>query len=196
MRRFEWLTLALAIGCGTKDTPSESGSPSGSDSGAPGDLDGGAPDDDGGPIGPEDFPDDPSPFELLLSDGSILNFDLPTCQHFRGSTNFRAFWRDAARSHTYVLTMQVMQTFDGAATYSSADHRVEVKLLEEAPRTGAPTYWTDSSLGDTASLSLDYIDDDLAWGEMEVSGLHNAESSAAIAINPTTLPIWCPEMEN
>jgi hypothetical protein len=91
--------------------------------------------------------------------------------------------------------MQVMQTFDGAGTYGSADHRVEVKLLEESPRTGAPTYWTDSSGGDTSAIEVTYIDDDLAWGETTLSGLHDAGSGAAIAVSPNTLPVWCPDIE-
>ena len=194
MRHIEWLTLALAFGCGAKDTPSESGGSTGNDSGASMDLDGGAPDDDG-VVDSGDFPTDPSPFSISLSDGSNLNFNLPSCQHFRGSTNFRAFWRDSERSHTYVLTMQIMQTFEGAGTYGSAEHRVEIKLLEESPRTGAPTYWTDSSLGDTTTIDVTYIDDERAWGETTVSGLHDAASSAAIAVMPGTLPVWCPEME-
>lgn len=195
MRHIEWLALALAVGCSAKDSPSESGNPTDSGSGASEDLDGGTGDDDGGPIDSEDFPADPSPFSISLSDGSTLSFNLPSCQHFRGSTNFRSFWRDADRSHTYVLTMQVMQTFEGAGTYSSADHRVEVKLLEEAPRTGAPTYWTDSSGGDTAAIEVLYIDDERAWGETTVSGLHDVESGGAVSVTPSTLPVWCPEME-
>jgi hypothetical protein len=195
VRHIEWLALALAFGCGAKDTPSESGTPTNNDSGASEDSDGGAPDDDGGPVGSEDFPADPSPFSISLSDGRTLSFDLPSCQHFRGSTNFRAFWRDTARSHTYVLTMQVMQTFDGAGTYGSADHRVEVKLLEESPSTGVPTYWTDSSAGDTAAIEVTYIDEDRAWGETTLSGLHDVGSGAAIAVSPSTLPVWCPDIE-
>jgi hypothetical protein len=195
VRHIERLALALALGCGAKDTSSESGSPTNHDSGASEDSDGGAPDEDGGPVGSEDFPSNPGPFSISLSDGSNLNFDLPSCQHFRGSTNFRAFWRDYERSHNYVLTIQVMQTFDGAGTYSSTDHRAEVRLLEESPSTGVPTYWTDSSGGDTTAIQVIYIDDERAWGEATVSGLHDAGSGAPIALSPNTLPIWCPEIE-
>ncbi len=193
MSRFCWLFLGLVCGCGDKEDPSDSGDSGGDDTAAEVADDADA--DDGGPPVNGDMPENPGPFELVLSGGTTLLFDQPTCQHFRGSTNFRAFWRDSARSHNYVLTMQVMQTFEGAGTYTSDAHRVDVKLQEEAPRTGAPTYWTNSDSGDTSSLTVTYIDEDVAWGEAEVSGMHDAAEGTAIDVTPSILPIWCPDVE-
>lgn len=185
--------LMLIAGCESKE-PSMTGGDSGATDTAESTADG----NDGGDSGPAtsaDMPSDPAPFMISLSDGSTLSFDQSSCQHFRGSTNFRAFWRDSARGHQYVLTMQVMQTFSGAGVYDNAAHRVDVKLQEEAPQTGAPTYWTDPDLGDTASVTVVYIDEDIAWGEASISGLHEPTGGAAVAITPTVLPIWCTDLE-
>lgn len=193
MTGFGWLFLGMFVGCGAKEDPSPEGDSGGADTATEsvddGDADGGAPPSNG------DMPDDPSPFTLSLSDGSTLLFDQPSCQHFRGSTNFRAFWRDASRNHNYVMTLQIMQTFEGAGTYDNSSHRVDVKLQEEAPQTGAPTYWTDGDQGDTVSLTVTYIDEDIAWGEVEVSGMHDPASGGAVSVTPSTLPIWCPDLE-
>ena len=193
MAKFGWLFLGLVFGCGTKEDE-----PSAGDSGGENNADAGAGDSDadgGAPPVRGDMPVDPSPFDLVLSDGSTLSFDQPSCQHYRGSSNFRSFWRDSARSHNYVLTMQVMQTFDGAGSYDNTSGRVDVKLQEEAPQTGAPTYWTDADQGDTVSLTVTYIDEDVAWGEAAVSGLHDPSAGTAVSLTPDTLPIWCPDLE-
>jgi len=191
MRKFGWLLSVVAIGCGDKEVTDETGGAAVADTSAPVESDG----DEEGPLLASDMPEDPGGFTLTLSDGRSLNFDQSSCQHFRGSTNFRAFWRDSARSHTYVLTMQIMQTFEGAGSYASPEHRVEVKLLEEAPRTGAPTYWTDASQGDSASINVAFIDEDVAWGETTVPGMRDAESGAAVSLSPGVLPVWCSDVE-
>jgi hypothetical protein len=193
MSKFGWLFVGLVFGCGDKEESSDSGDSVGVDTGAEAADDADA--DDGGPPVNGDMPENPGPFELILTGGTTLPFDQPTCQHFRGSTNFRAFWRDSARSHNYVLTMQVMQTFEGAGTYESSAHRVDVKLQEEAPMTGAPTYWTNGDAGDTATVTVTYIDEDVAWGEAAISGMHDAASGEAVSVTPSTLPIWCPDVE-
>ena len=143
--RFSSMVLAMVIGVGCTSTEKESSDDSGGSVIADGDSGSGGDSTDGDED--DSMPPNPAPFTINLVHEALtqsLSFDLPTCQHFRGSTNFRAFWRDEARTHTYVLTMQIMSTFNGAGTYSSADHRVDFKLLEEAPMTGAPTYFTDS----------------------------------------------------
>ena len=193
MKAMNGLIMMGLLGCGTKDAEPAS-TDSGSDDTAASTAD--TPDaDDAGPATREDMPENPAPFTLTLSDGRSLTFDQPSCQHFRGSTNFRAFWRDGARAHNYVLTMQVMQSFDGVGTYESTTGRVDVKLQEEAPQTGAPTYWTDGELGDTASLTVAYIDEDVAWGEASVSGLHDPAGGTAVSVSPSALPVWCPDLE-
>jgi len=185
--------LILMAGCETKEVATEQrDSGHGDTAASTADGDDTAGDD---PASRADMPPDPAPFSLSLSDGRTLSFDQSSCQHFRGSTNFRAFWRDSARSHQYVLTLQVMQTFSGAGTYENATDRVDVKLQEEAPQTGAPTYWTDQELGDLASITVDYIDEDVAWGQASVSGLREPAGGTAVAINPTVLPIWCADLE-
>ena len=145
--------------------------------------------------GTADMPENPAPFTLTLSDGSTLNFDLPSCNHYRGSPNFRFFWRDAARTHTYVLTIEVMTTFTGAGSYSSPEHTARIKMQEEAPQTGAPAYWTDSSAGDPTTIEVDYIDDEVAWGQATLDTMHNLDSGAIVTVTPTELPIWCPDVE-
>lgn len=189
------VVLAMVIGVGCTSPEKESSDDSGAvliadgDSGSGGDSDDG--DDD------DSMPPNPAPFTINLVHETLtqsLNFDLPTCQHFRGSTNFRAFWRDEARTHTYVLTMQIMSTFNGAGTYSSADHRVDFKLLEEAPMTGVPTYFTDSGAGDTTEIDVTYIDEEVAWGSATINGLHTTDGFS-VEMNPTTISIWCPDIE-
>lgn len=186
------IMLAILVGVGCTADDKESGGDSAATENLTADTgtDEGSDDEDA-------MPPNPGPFTLGLTyDGvtETLNFDLPTCQHFRGSSNFRAFWRDEARTHTYVLTMQVMGTFDGAGTYSSDNHRVDFKLLEEAPRTGAPTYYTDSDAGDTAEIEVIYIDEEVAWGTTTISGLHTTDGYS-IEMSPNTVSIWCPDIE-
>ena len=193
MKAMNGLLLMGVLGCGAKDAEPASADTGGEDTA--GSAVDAADADDSGPATRDDMPENPAPFTLTLSDGRSLSFDQPSCQHFRGSTNFRAFWRDGARAHNYVLTMQVMQSFAGAGTYESTTDRVDVKLQEEAPQTGAPTYWTDGELGDAASLTVAYIDEDIAWGEASVSGLHEPSGGAAVSLSPSTLPIWCPDLE-
>jgi len=199
------LPLAILLACGEKtspetdstdlatDTDADTDADADADADADTDTDADADADTGGD--PSDMPEDPSPFTVHISDGASLNFDLPSCQHFRGSTNFRMFWRDQARTHTYVLTMQIMTTFTGPGAYDSSEHAVQIRLLEEAPQTGAPYYWTDASQGDAASVEVIYIDDEVAWGSGTVSTMHNTTSGAQVDITPTTLPIWCPDVE-
>ena len=190
MKAMNGLLLMGMLGCETKDAKSANAD-TGSNDTAGSAVDAA----DAGPVTSADMPENPAPFTLTLSDGQSLPFDQPSCQHFRGSTNFRAFWRNGARSHNYVLTMQVMQSFDGVGTYENTMDRVDVKLQEEAPQTGAPTYWTDGELGDTASLTVVYIDEEIAWGEASVSGLHEPAGGAAVSVSPSTLPVWCPDLE-
>jgi hypothetical protein len=189
------MVLAMLVGVACTATEKDSSEDSGAegsaagDSGSEGDsVDG---DDD------DSMPPNPGLFTIELVHETLtqsLNFDLPTCQHFRGSTNFRAFWRDEARTHTYVLTMQVMSTFNGAGTYSSADHRVDFKLLEEAPMTGVPTYFTDSEAGDATEIDVTYIDEEVAWGSATITGLHTTDGFS-VEMTPSIVSIWCPDIE-
>ncbi|MGB0637913.1 MAG: hypothetical protein ACPGTU_01190 [Myxococcota bacterium] len=189
------MVLFILVGVGCTEPEKESSDDSGSELIEEGDSGSGVDtndDDDNGSM-----PPNPGPFTIDLVHETLtqsLNFDLPTCQHFRGSTNFRAFWRDEARSHTYVLTMQVMSTFAGAGTYSSADHRVDFKLLEEAPMTGAPTYYTDSAAGDATEIEVTHIDEEVAWGSATITGLHTTDGFS-VTMSPTTVSIWCPDVE-
>ena len=152
------------------------------------------------PEGPDiltaaDMPAGPGIFYLTPSDGEPLIFNQGTCQHFRGSTNFRMFWRDRDRTHTYVLSIEVMSIFEEAGSFSQDDGMVRVKLQEEAPQSGAPPYTTDANQGDTTQISVAYIDEDVAWGDAVISGMHNLNSGALVSLIPTTLPIWCTDVE-
>jgi hypothetical protein len=142
-----------------------------------------------------DMPTQPEAFTVSVSDGASLVFNQGTCQHYRGSTNFRMFWRDVDRSHTYVLSIEVMGIFDGAGVFDQDDGMVRLKLQEEAPRTGAPAYMSDTTLGDTTQVTIEYIDQDVAWGSSIVNGLHNLDTGSGVGITPATLPIWCADVE-
>jgi len=190
----------LLLACGDKSTTTSDTADTGSDQALPGDPN--SPESDTGDGDNEDtgetdseMPENPAPFTVSLSDGREITFDLPSCQHFRGSPNFRMFWRDSAQSHTYVLTMQVMSTFDGAGVYASDSHNVQVKLQEEAPVTGAPYYATDGEQGDTVSLEVVYIDEEIAWGSATASTIHSNATTDPLTITPSSLPIWCPDVE-
>jgi hypothetical protein len=189
--------LALLLSCGGKESTDTDTAESDTDTDTDADTDTDTDTDTDADTdtGTSEMPEDPSPFTVTLSDGRSLTFDKPSCQHFRGSTNFRMFWREEARTHTYVLTMQVMSTFEGPGVYDSSEHSVQVKLQEEAPRTGAPYYWTDSSEGDTASVEVVYLDDEVAWGSGSASSMHNTTTGERLTLTPAELPIWCPDVE-
>lgn len=189
------LLLGLAVGCaGGNDKGGEDGGADGGGVGDGGTGDGGdGGGEDSGDGGTSALPPKPDPFTLTVRGGTSLDlyFDTPTCQKPKGGSNFRAFWRDSTGSHVFVLVADLLGTFDGAGTYTTADANATIKLQEEAGGSGA-YYATDDDQGDSASITVEAIDEELgiAWGEFEVDGLHSS-SAGGITVSPMPVPIWC-----
>ena len=184
--------VSLVIGCGKTDSGDESSDTSGWTSNASM-TDDSVETEDTGPLDAEDMPANPGPFSVSFSDGTTLEFDLPSCTHYRGSTNFRAFWRKADDSHVYVMIMEVMRSFDGVGTYSSNEGSVAVKLQEEAGGSGGGSY-TTTELPDEVIMSIEYLDEDRAWGEVSVGSLWNRTQSQSVTVTPSTIPVWCNDL--
>ncbi|MCB9764829.1 MAG: hypothetical protein H6739_33950 [Alphaproteobacteria bacterium] len=168
------LTLGLALACGRgKDEPVDSDSA-------------GADDSEDVPLTAEDMPADPSPFTLTLSGGwnTTLTFDQPTCSNPTGSSNLRVFWRGS--SHVAVLVLDLLGTYEGAGTYTTAADGARVRIQEEA---GGSGYYFGTTESDSIEAEVLYADEDIAWGTYTVSGF----SDGGLTIEPTTIPIWCPE---
>ncbi len=193
------LLLAGLVACnGTKDEPTDldggtdGGADGGTDGGADGGTDGGA---DGGTDGATELPPKPDPFTLQVTGGANLSlrFDTPTCQKPKGANNFRAFWRDSTGSHVFVLIVDLLGSYAGPGEYDADTHGLKVKLQEEAGGTGGFDYYaTSTSQGDTATLNIEHLDEELgiAWGELSFDGLHPS-SGAGVEVSPMPVPIWC-----
>ena len=140
------------------------------------------------------FPDDPSPFTVTVSgayEGSLV-FDDPTCYYPLGSTQLRVFWRNGAREHVFFLLVELLSDFEGAGTYDDSNASPRAKLQEEAGGTGY-YFQSDSGQGDQVSLTVQLDEEDHVWGEWSVSGMHDT-SGGAITLEPSVIPIWCPEL--
>ncbi len=186
------LGITLVVGCGKKDVEDQESDTSDweSSSSMPEES---VETEDTGPLDAGDMPANPGPFTVSLSDGTTLEFDMPSCTHYRGSTNFRAFWRKADDSHVYVMILEVMRSFDGVGVYSSNEGSVAVKLQEEAGGSSGGVY-TTTELADEVVMSLDYLDEDRAWGEMSVGSLWNLSQSESVTVSPSTIPVWCNDL--
>lgn len=181
--------LGLLVACsGDKDSGGV-----GDGGGGSGGGDDSAADDSGGETGLS-LPDDPTPFTLTVEGDydDALVFDSPTCSWFDGAPSFRAFWRNAAAEHVFVLVADIQGAFTEAGTYDQSMGTVRVKLQEEAG--GAGYYFaTDTAQGDTATITVEHVDETSAWGEFEFSMLH-ATDGAYVTASPQPVPIWCPTM--
>jgi len=165
------------------------------DAGTEEEVDGSADDGSDGVLTPADMPPNPGPFTVSFSDGTSLEFDLPSCSHYRGSTNFRMFWRNEDRSHVYVMIIEAMSVFDGVGSYSSNDGTVRVKLQQEAGGTsGDSAYKSDGSDGSEVLVRVDYLDEDIAWGEATITTMHDTTQDVPVDVTPTTFPIWCSDL--
>ena len=142
---------------------------------------------------PPEFPEDPGPLTLTVSGAytGTLVFDQPSCTWLDTAPNFRAFWRNEAREHVFVLVADILSVFDGPGTYTEADGSVRIKLQEEAGGTGY-YFGTDTTAGDTVSITVTGVTEEHAWGEFSASALHN--SAEEITFSPQPFPIWCPTM--
>ena len=197
------LALLFLLACtGKGDGGDDSGGDGGVGDGGDGGGDGGTGDGgttdggtgDGGTTGL--LPEKPAPFTLQVSGGAdlALYFDTPTCSKPVGSSNFRAFWRDSTGGHVFVLIADLLGSFTGAGTYDTASAGAIVKLQEEAGGTGGfDFYFTDSAAGDSATITVEYIDEEkaeIAWGEFSFTSLHG-DSGSAVTATPQPIPIWC-----
>jgi hypothetical protein len=186
-------------GGGGEDTSVSGGTDGGGDDGAAGDADGdagGEPDEGAGEeLTPEDMPANPGSFTVTFSDGNSLEFDLPSCSYYRGSSNFRMFWRNEARTHVYVMIIEAMSLFDGVGSYSSNDGTVRVKLQQEAGgSSGASAYKADGSDGGEVIVTVDYLDEDIAWGGVSITSMHDTTRDVPVTVTPTTFPVWCSDL--
>ncbi len=187
--------LTLASACSGGDDKDGAGDGGAADGGG---ADGGA---DGGGQGTtdsgatDDLPPKPEPFTLAVRGGVSLDlyFDTPTCQKPKGANNFRAFWRDSTGSHVFVLIADLLGSYTEPGTYSSADTNATIKLQEEAGGTGGFDYYaTTTAQGDSASITIEHLDEEagIGWGEFEFDGLHPS-SGGGITASPMPIPIWC-----
>jgi hypothetical protein len=180
---------------GGVDASASGGGSGEEDTGVSGGADGGADEGAGEELSPEDMPANPGPFTVNFSDGNSLEFDLPSCSHYRGSSNFRMFWRNEARTHVYVMIIEAMSLFDGVGSYSSNDGTVRVKLQQEAGgSSGASAYKADGADGGEVIATVDYLDEDIAWGEVSITSMHDTTQDVPVTVTPTTFPIWCSDL--
>ena len=140
------------------------------------------------------FPADPSPFDVTVSGAytGTLTFDDPTCYYPEGSSQLRVFWRNEAREHVFFLLVELLSGFEGAGTYDDSNTSPRAKLQEEAGGSGY-YFQSDADQGDVVSLTVQLDEEDHAWGEWTATGLHDTEGGA-ITMEPTVIPIWCPEL--
>lgn len=182
------LFSALLVAC-KGDKGDDTGRPAGGD-----DSSGGGDDSAGGDSSEEPtFPEDPRPLVLEVSGGyaGTLVFDEPSCTWTEGVANFRAFWRNSAGDHVFVLLAEVLGAFEGPGTYVETQGRIKVALQEEAG--GMNRYFaTDTSAGDTVSITVTGVDAEQAWGEFEFSSLQG--DTGEVTVTPQPVPIWCPEV--
>lgn len=138
------------------------------------------------------LPPDPSPFTLTVSGAydAQLTFDQPSCQALDGAPNFRAFWRNAAKEHVFVLVADILGVYAGPGSYDETMGRVAVKLQEEA---GGSLAYFYTGEGDTVLITLEAVTDTEAWGDITVSGMQGDQG--AISITPQPIPIWCPALD-
>ena len=144
---------------------------------------------------PEDtspqLPEPPDAFTLNISGEATLslNFDTPTCTIPDGAPNFYAFWRLASGEHKFVLKAELRNIYDGEGSYTEADGTV-IKLQEEAGGE-ARFFQTKQDDGDTATVTIEGIADDLIWGSGNAPSLHSGTGN--ISLEPASFPIWCTE---
>ena len=162
------------------------------------DDDSGAGDDDSAGGDDDDtvqMPPDPSPITLQFAGAfaDALTFDACACERYPNPdySNFRTTWRSSTGAHNAILIAEVLgQSFAGAGTYDQNTHMARIKLQNEA---GSPYYnmyyAADSAAGDTFTITMDHIDEDVAWGRFEFSGLRDGGN--VTTASPMPVEIWC-----
>jgi hypothetical protein len=139
------------------------------------------------------FPADPSPFQVTVSgayEGTLV-FDDPTCYFPEGSTQLRVFWRNEAQAHVFFLLVELLNGFEGEGSYDDT-MGLRAKLQEEAGGSGY-YFASDSAAGHQVSMDVHMDEEERIWGEWTVTGMNDG-AGGAITIDPSTIPIWCPEL--
>lgn len=139
------------------------------------------------------LPPDPRPLVLHVTGAynGTLTFDAPTCSWYDGVPNFRTFWRNGSKEHVFVLIAEIIGAFDGPGTYDQTMGTVRVKLQEEAGGSGY-YFGTDTTAGDTVSITVDGVNETAAAGSFTFDELTG--DGGAVQVSPQPVPIWCPEM--
>jgi len=193
------LMLALPHLAGCPGDDDDDDTTPGDDDSAIGDDDSAAGDDDDTTAGDDDtsnMPPDPSPITLQFSGafGDTLTFESCECEQYPNPTyiNFRTVWRSA--SHNAVLIAEVLGgAFAGPGTYDQSIASARIKLQNEA---GSPYvnmyYAADATAGDTLSITVDHIDEDVAWGEYTFSALRDGGQTTSAT--PMPVPFWCDDV--
>jgi hypothetical protein len=142
---------------------------------------------------PDDMPESPIPFNVSVSGvySGTLAFDKGECSQL--GNNFRQTWRNEGRTHVFVLIADIVGVYAGPGDYDASMGRVGVKLQEEAGGYGY-FFQTDASDGDPLTITIEYCDDDIAWGHFDVSTM--SSEKGAVTVSPGSLPIWCENVEN
>ena len=138
------------------------------------------------------FPADPTPFTINISGvaNQSLLFDEPSCLKPTGSSNLRIFWRNSQDQHVFVLKIEMLGSYTGVGSYDSSTARAT--LQEEAG--GSGLYFTaDSNAGDTVDVVIEGDEDAQIWGSASIPSLHDI-TGEGINLDPSTLPVWCPEV--
>ena len=101
----------------------------------------------------------------------------------------RMFWRNQAREHAFVLIIEVMGGYEGVGSYG-IQNGAAVKLFEEAGGQGRSFITTEQTA--QLEIAFDFAQEDFIAGEAQVSSLF--ADSAELTLSPSSLPIWCNEM--
>jgi len=198
-----WIVLLLALalpvllaGCTPTAAADDDDDDDVADDDSAGDDDTASDDDTAGDDDSQNMPSDPSPFTITFSGSTneAIVFNYPTCEQYPDPSfvNFRNFWRG---DHNGVLIVEVLGTFAGPGTYDESMGMVRAKLQAESPQ-GSPYdffYQTDSTQGDTVSITVEYIDADVAWGTFTIGGMSDGQGGSVTA-SPAEIPIWCPDV--
>jgi hypothetical protein len=166
-----------------------------------GDDDSGAGDDDSAGGDDDDtvqMPPDPTPITLQFAGAfaDSLTFDQCACEQYPNPdySNFRTTWRSSTGAHNAILIAEVLgQSFAGAGSYDQNTHMARIKLQNEAGEPYYNMYYAaDPAAGDTFTITVDHIDEDVAWGRFDFSGLR--DTSNVTTASPMPVQFWCDEV--
>ena len=84
-------------------------------------------------------------------------------------------------------------TFD-MATSAIALFGVLTAKAKGEPLPEGVAYKADGSEGGEVVLTVDYLDEDVAWGSATISAIHDTTQDVPVTVTPTTFPIWCSDL--